>query len=181
MELSPPWEVISCSATQKLQNISSNTKVRYRVHKNPLMDPVLSQVNPVHTTLSYFSKIHLILTSHLRLGLPSSLFPSGFPHACYMPWPSRHPLLNHYNYIWRIVQVVKHLKVHISPTPPLLHPSTVLIFSSAPSSQIPLMYVISLILETKFHNQTKCKIMVLYITIFTFFDSRREDKRFWRE
>jgi hypothetical protein len=44
----------------------------------------------------------LILFTHLRLGLPSGLFPSGiptnilytflfFPHSCYMPCPSRPP------------------------------------------------------------------------------------------
>jgi hypothetical protein len=40
-----------------------NLKVHYRVHKNLLMVPNLSQINPVHTTPSYFSK------SHLRLSL----------------------------------------------------------------------------------------------------------------
>jgi hypothetical protein len=30
-------------------------------------------------------------------------------------------------------------------------------------------------------NKTKCKIIVLYILIFTFLDSRREDKMFWTE
>jgi len=28
---------------------------------------------------SYLLKVHLILSSHLALGLPSGLFPSGFP------------------------------------------------------------------------------------------------------
>jgi hypothetical protein len=36
-------------------------------------------INPVHTTLFYFSKIHFNLSSHVRLGLPSGLFLSGFP------------------------------------------------------------------------------------------------------
>jgi len=46
---------------------------------------------------NHFLKIVLILSSHLRLGLPSALFPSGFPtevlyaflisHACYVTRP----------------------------------------------------------------------------------------------
>jgi hypothetical protein len=47
------------------------------------------------------------LSAHLRLGLPSGLFPSGFPtnilyaipspHPCYMPCPSHPPSLYHSN------------------------------------------------------------------------------------
>ena len=40
--------------------------------------PVLSQLHPVHTPTPHLLKIHLILSSHLHLGLPSGLFPSGF-------------------------------------------------------------------------------------------------------
>jgi hypothetical protein len=39
---------------------------------------ILSQINPVHTTPFSLSCI-LILSTHLRFGHPSSLFPSGFP------------------------------------------------------------------------------------------------------
>ena len=48
----------------------------------------------------------LILSSHLQLGLPSGLIPSGFPtktlyapfpHTCYMPCPSNSSLFNHPN------------------------------------------------------------------------------------
>jgi hypothetical protein len=48
------------------------------------------------------------LSSHLRLGLPSGLFPSGFPtniphafssHSCYMPCPSHPPWLDNSNYV----------------------------------------------------------------------------------
>jgi hypothetical protein len=34
--------------------------------------------NPIHSIPSYLSK-RSILSTHLRLGLPSGLFPSGFP------------------------------------------------------------------------------------------------------
>jgi hypothetical protein len=36
-------------------------------------------MNPFHTTPSYFPKMHLVVYSHLRVGLPVDLFPSGFP------------------------------------------------------------------------------------------------------
>jgi hypothetical protein len=53
-------------------------KVNYRVHKsNPLVH-ILSHIKPVHTIQSYLTCI-LILSAHLRFGLPSGLFPSGFP------------------------------------------------------------------------------------------------------
>jgi hypothetical protein len=51
-------------------------KVHYRVHKSPPLVPI-SQIDPVHTTPSYLSIF--ILSTHLCLGLPSGLFPSGLP------------------------------------------------------------------------------------------------------
>jgi hypothetical protein len=64
-----------------------------------------------------------------------------------------------------------------------LHPSSVQIFSSAPCSQAPSVYVPPLISEIKFrtHTESKAKITFLHILIFMFLDSRQEDKRFWTE
>jgi hypothetical protein len=53
-------------------------QIHYRVHKSPPLVPILSQINPVNTTQSYLRSI-LILSTHLQLGLPSDLFPSGLP------------------------------------------------------------------------------------------------------
>jgi hypothetical protein len=79
MELSPPWEAANCAATQELPSILWNPKVYYRVHKSPLLILILSQIDPVHTIPSYLSKIYFNIVQYLRLGLPSVLFPSGFP------------------------------------------------------------------------------------------------------
>jgi hypothetical protein len=56
--------------------ILRNPKVHHRVYKSPPLVPILSQFDPVPTIPSYLSKI---LSTHLRLGIPSGLFPSGFP------------------------------------------------------------------------------------------------------
>jgi hypothetical protein len=108
-ELSPSWEAANCAATQELPSILWNLKVHYRVHKSPPLVPILSQINPVHTPPSYFSKIHFIIlppTSRsfqwsLSFGLshqnPIQIY--LLPHTCYMPCPFHPPWLDHSNYI----------------------------------------------------------------------------------
>jgi hypothetical protein len=79
MELSPSWEAAKFAATQELPSILWNPIVHYRVHKSPPLVFILSQIDPVHTTLSYLSKIHFNIVHPLHLGLPSDLCLSGFP------------------------------------------------------------------------------------------------------
>jgi hypothetical protein len=56
-------------------------KVHYHVHKSLPLVRILSHKNSVHILAPYLPKIHsnIILSSHLRVALPSGLFPSGFP------------------------------------------------------------------------------------------------------
>jgi hypothetical protein len=76
MELSPSWEAVNCAATEELPSILWNPKVHHRVHKSPPLAPILRQIDPVHPVSL---RSILILSTHLRLRLPSGLFPSGLP------------------------------------------------------------------------------------------------------
>jgi hypothetical protein len=55
-----------------------NPNVHYRIHKCPTPVRILSPLYSVPTTPPT-SRSLLILSSHLHLGLPYGLFPSGFP------------------------------------------------------------------------------------------------------
>jgi hypothetical protein len=79
MQHSPSWEANWFAASQKIPWILWNPKVHYHIHKFPPSVSILSQPNPVHTPHATSWRSILILSFHLRLGLPSGLFPSGFP------------------------------------------------------------------------------------------------------
>jgi hypothetical protein len=74
------------------------------------------KTNPVLNLPPCFSKIHYNIVSHLRVGLPSTLFLSGFPtkilytsafFRLYMPRPSHISRFYHPHNIWCRVQVTK--------------------------------------------------------------------------
>jgi len=47
--------------------------------QEPAISLILSHFIPVHAPIPLFKRSTLILSFHLRLGLPSGLFHSGFP------------------------------------------------------------------------------------------------------
>jgi len=79
MEQSPSWEANQFSAS----HILWNPRVHYRIHKSRQTWP--SSIQSITSHPTSWRPI-LILSSHLCLGLPSGLFPSGFPTKnLYMP------------------------------------------------------------------------------------------------
>jgi hypothetical protein len=110
----------------RVPSILRNPTVHYRIHKSHTLVPVLSQINSIHNIPVYLSKIHFNIVHP-----PTSLSPqwslsfllsnqhpiciSLRPHSCYMPCQSHPPWLDHSNYTWRRVKVMKFLVMQFSP------------------------------------------------------------------
>jgi hypothetical protein len=61
MELSPSWKTAERSAAQEFPRILWKPKFYYRVQKDAPPSSIVDQMNPVHTTPSYFSNINLYI------------------------------------------------------------------------------------------------------------------------
>jgi hypothetical protein len=127
--------------------------------------PEPDQSSPYHPILSLRSI--LILSAHLRLGLPSGLFHSGLPtkilyaflfspihatHTC--PAPSHPPSLDNSNYTWQTVQVMKLIIMQFSPTSYQFIPLWLRYSPQHPVLKYP-QSVSPLMAETKFHTHTE--------------------------
>ena len=93
------------SATQEIPRILWHPKVHYRIQKCPPPVPILSHLYPVHTTTSYFLKIHLKINLQSTSGSPkssltlrsssSSSSSSSSPYICHGVGPIDDPFPSH--------------------------------------------------------------------------------------
>ena len=127
----------------------------------------------------------LILSSHLRLCFPSGPFPTGFPtssvpYTRYMAHPLNSSRFDHTHFISWGIQIIKFLIILFCPLPfyidtfgpkyspqhPILkHPQSPFL----PQCERPCF--------TPTQNNRQC----MYISVFTFLDSKLDDKRFCTE
>jgi hypothetical protein len=77
-QLATPKKIIQLTRGLQLCSYSRSSRNYMEAECSPLVVN-LNQTNSVLTTPSYLSKSVLIFSTRLRLGLPNSLFPSGFP------------------------------------------------------------------------------------------------------
>jgi hypothetical protein len=111
-ELIPSWGAASCAATQELLRSLWSPKVQNRVHNGPPLVSILRHITQSIPSHYISLRSILLLPTHLRLGLPSGLIP--VLHSCYMPRPAHPSWLDHCNYTWRRVKVMKLMQ--LSPT-----------------------------------------------------------------
>jgi len=181
MEQSPSWEVNQFSASQEIPRILWNPKVHY------------CQLNPVHTPHPTSWRSILILSSHLRLGLPSGPFPTGFPtktlytlllSSIQTTCPA-HVILLDFTTCTILGEEYRSLSsslcsfLHFSVTSFLLGPN--ILYNTLFSNNLSLHSSLIVSDQVLRPYKTTDKIIVLYILIFQFLGSKLEVKRFCTE
>jgi hypothetical protein len=118
--------------TQLIKKYLAFFMIHHRVHKSPLLGPILSQLNPVRPIHPYLPKVRLnvILPPTPRFSQWSLTFgppnqnpvnTSPLSHACHMSRPPHPPWFNHPNNIRLRIQAVKFIDIYILKMMTLKH------------------------------------------------------------
>jgi hypothetical protein len=187
-----PWSKVlveKWTVTQLVKKfpILRNTNIHYDIDKRPTPVPLLSYVNPVQASPSHFLSIifYIILPSmslsskgsiSIRVFYKNSVCTPSIPHTCHMPYSPP-------GMITRTLLSEEYRPLSYSSCG-LLHPSFSLslldpnILNTLFSNTLSLRSSLYWKDQVSHPYKTTGKIIVIYILIFRFFDSKLEDKYF---
>jgi hypothetical protein len=129
MEQSPSWKANRFAGSQEISCILWNPKILYRSHNCPPPLPILSQLNPVHSSTSPFH-LNIIFPStpvspqwslSLRFPHQNSVHASPITHTRYIPRSSHSSWFYHPLNSGRALQIIKFL-ILFPPRPCYLVP-----------------------------------------------------------
>ena len=188
MEQSPSWDANNSSVNHEIPSIVLTPKGHHSTHKSPQLVPVLSQFNLVHDPTSYFFMIHLNIILPYTLKSSKWSLSFRFPqqnHVRISCLPIRSTCTAHlilHNFITRIIFGDEYRSwssllcrlLHSPVTSSFLGPNILLrtLFTNSPKLRCPL----NVSDHVSHPYRTTGKIIFLYILIFTFLDSKKEDK-----